>query len=238
MNSSRKYLILTLIIVGILVVAGVVYATVFAPSAPEDTAAPVAVTEETAAPAEGAPAADWVKAALVDRSLGDDNAPIVIYDFSSLTCPHCAHFHTETLPQVKKEYIDTGKARLVFADFPLNLPALQASALARCIEDNDAYFAFIDQLFRTQAQWGTTENARADLINAIKFSGLSRDDAARCIDDQTLTSGLVEKIDNARGEYSVQSTPTFVIVKDGKVVDKIEGAQPFENFKTALDKAL
>lgn len=240
---SRKYVILAAVTIGILLVAGLVYATVFAPTVPVTT--PVTGTEQ--ASSEGATeeatlenfdpatAEEWIKAGLVDRTLGSDDAPITMYDFSSLTCPHCADFHAKTLPQLKKDYIDTGKVKLVFADFPLNLPALQAATLARCVTDKDAYFAFIDELFRTQAKWGMSNDARNDLLNATKFSGLSREDAARCLDSKHLTAGMLQKIDENRTKYNLNSTPTFIFVKDERQ-EKVEGAQPIEQFKAAIDK--
>ncbi len=243
-NFSRKYVVIALITVAILAVAGIIYSVAFQPPSTVNTT--TAQTEEAVAPEQEAAAPDtydeatapdWVKKALEDRVMGSEDAPITMIDNSSLTCPHCADFHLNTLPQIKKDYIDTGKVKLVFGDFPLNLPALQASALARCVEGTDAYFAFIEQLFRTQEQWGASENARNDLLNATKFSGLSREDAARCLDDKQLTAGLLQKIDKTRTDYSINSTPTFVLIKDGHT-EKVEGALPYKDFKAALDKML
>lgn len=238
-KPSNKTIILTGIIVAVMAVSILIYALVFAKT---DAIAPPQTAEVTQAPNEitvteydPATAEQWIKDAVAHRTLGDENAPITIIDFSSLSCSHCADFHLKVLPELKKEYIDTGKAKLVFADFPLNLPALQATALTRCITDKDAYFAMIDQLFRTQTEWGATDNARGNLINAVKFSGLSREDAAKCIDNPVLISGLLQQQDEAKTKYSIQSTPTFILLKGDKT-DKVQGAVPLADFKAALDK--
>lgn len=181
-----------------------------------------------------AKAPDWVKEALKDRVLGNPSAPVTIEDFSSLTCPHCADFHTEVLPQLHQEYIETGKVKLIFSDFPLNLPALQASALSRCIKDDEAYFAYLDQLYATQSSWGQTENARSPLLNTIKFTGLSREEGEKCIDDQMLISGILDKMGKNGEKHNIDSTPSFVL--NGKTV--IRGAQPYESFKSAIDAEL
>ena len=174
----------------------------------------------------------WVVEAMRNRSIGKDSAPITMYDFSSLSCPHCADFHANILPQLKKDYIDTGKMKLVFIDFPLNLPALQATALSRCIKDDEAYFGFIDQLFRTQKDWAMTDNAKASLIGTIKFTGLSREDAERCIDNQQLTAGILAQLDEMKNKYQIDSTPTFVL-NDGKAT--VKGAETYDHFKAAID---
>ena len=236
----QKNVIIAIIVIAILAVAAIIYGMVFVTSkttqpaeqTQTDTTNPneVTVTEYDPATAE-----QWVKDALVERTMGDEKAPVTIIDYSSLTCPHCADFHLKTLPQVKKDYIDTGKAKLVFSDFPLNLPALQATAMTRCIKDNDAYFAMIEQLFRTQSEWGASQNARDGLINSVKFSGLSREEAAKCIDSQQLISGLLQHMDEGKTKNSVNSTPTFVLIKGDKT-EKVQGAVPYADFKAAMDK--
>ena len=90
--------------------------------------------------------------ALKERVLGQANAPVTIIEYSSLSCPHCAQFHNNVLPKLKKNYIDTGKVKLVYRDFPLGGPAYIAAMMARCAKP-DRYFQFLDVLFRDQANW-------------------------------------------------------------------------------------
>lgn len=242
MSKPNKTIVIALIaLVLVVLIGGGVYALNQQPAG--DAAEPLAATENAAPAADAAAEAPvlnydpktaepWVVAAMRNRVLGDANAPITMIDYSSLTCPHCADFHTNILPQIKKDYIDTGKLKLVFVDFPLNLPALQASSVARCIEDDTAYFAYIDQLFRTQKQWGMTENAKNDLLGTIKFTGLDRETASKCIDSPQLTAGLLANMDEAKNKYQVNSTPTFVL-NDGKAI--VQGAETYDHFKAAID---
>ena len=96
-----------------------------------------------------------VEEALSEMSMGPDNAPVTMIEYSSLGCPHCAAFHRDILPKIKKEYIDTGKVRLVYRDFPLGTPALAASMIARCA-GRDKFFGFIEIIYRSQDQWSST----------------------------------------------------------------------------------
>ena len=91
---------------------------------------------------------------LPERVLGNGAAPVTIYDYSSLTCPHCADFHSRILPEIKKRAIDTGKAKLIFRDFPLDKPALQASVLAHCATLEPQFYPLLDVLFQSQEKVG------------------------------------------------------------------------------------
>lgn len=247
MSKPSKH-VLTIAAIGVLILAVVAYAVLSPKSEVNQAPAPVEegyepgaqVIEATEPPPpeiveyDEAKAPQWVKDALRERVMGDPNAPVTLADHSSLTCPHCADFHTETLPQLHKEYIQTGKVKLVFSDFPLNLSALQASALSRCVKDDEAYFAYLDQLYATQKNWGQTENARSALLNTIKFTGLSREEAEKCLDSQMLFSGILAKMQQTQKAHEIESTPSFVL--NGKTV--IRGAQPYEEFKSAIDAEL
>ena len=166
-----------------------------------------------------------------DITLGNADAPVTLHEYSSLTCPHCAAFHKDTLPLIKKEYIDTGKVRMVFHDFPLDGLAMGATMIARC--SGDRAYDFTDMLFQTQANWRDSENPLASLIALARFYGLSGDDVKSCVGNQDLLKYVEGKRDAAGAQHKIQSTPSFVL--NGKL---IEGSQPFDNFKEALDKAL
>lgn len=179
-----------------------------------------------------APARAEVPDPLAERSLGAADAPVTIVEYSSLTCPHCATFHRETLPKIKKDYIDTGKARYVYSDFPLGRLALGASMIARCVEPQ-RYFGFLEMLFRGQQSWATSPEPLKELERMARFGGLSERDFVACLDNRTLLQGLQERARMAQERHDINSTPTFVIGESTVV-----GAQDYEKFKDVIDEAL
>lgn len=170
--------------------------------------------------------------ALAERAIGRQDAPVTIIEYASLGCSHCANFHKETLPRIKAEYLDTGKARLVFTDFPLGGPAVAAAMVARCAPKS-AYFGLVDTFFREQERWMKSRDPIKEIERIARFGGLSEQDVRECHDSQPLLTGLREQIELASRQYGVNSTPTFVI--EGAV---IVGAQPFEVFRDAIEAAL
>jgi len=175
-------------------------------------------------------------AALSERSIGDPKAPITLYEHSSLSCPHCGHFHQETLPKLKANYVDTGKVRIVFRDFPLNAPALAGSVLARCLPES-RYFDYASLLFETQPQWLGKEDFEKTLRQNAALAGLSPAEADACLSSDALKKGIVEKMQEDGKRLGIDSTPTFTI-GDKPDSQKIIGAAPYEEFAAALDKAL
>ncbi|MHC8508550.1 MAG: DsbA family protein [Rhodospirillales bacterium] len=170
--------------------------------------------------------------ALAERVLGSPDAPVTIIEYSSLGCPHCAAFHRETLPVIQERYIDTGKVRLIFNDFPFGVPALAAAMLARCAPQ-ERYFAFIEVLFKSQPSWAPAEDPLAALIQVARMGGLSKADFDACIGNQELLEAIQQRKNRASEDMDVNSTPTFFI--NG---DKIEGARPFEDFEEVIEKHL
>ncbi|NQV83995.1 MAG: DsbA family protein [Rhodospirillales bacterium] len=170
--------------------------------------------------------------AKTEMSIGKADAPVTIIEFSSLGCPHCAKFHRDTLPQIKKDYIDTGKVRLIFQDFPLGNPALAASMVARC-SGPKKFFGFIEILFRSQAQWANSKNPLQALSQVARFGGMSEDDVQACLKYQSVLEHIRQGALVGQEKYKINSTPSFVI---GKEI--ISGAHPFEVFQEAIDKAL
>ena len=142
--------------------------------------------------------------------LGKADAPVTLIEFSSMTCPHCAAFHNQTLPTIKKEYIDTGKVRLVSRDFPLDGLALAASMVARC-SGPSRYFGLIQVMFRTQDRWARSSNPRGDLISMARFAGMSEKDVDTCLKDEALLKSIQAGARQGREEFEVDSTPTFFI---------------------------
>ena len=164
--------------------------------------------------------------------LGDPNAPVTMIEYSSLTCPHCASFHKNTLPQVKERYIDTGEARLLYRDFPFDRGGLLAAAIARCAGP-ERYFSFLDVLFRTQEAWSHDPNPAKALAKIGRLGGLSSAAIDACFADQALLDSILESRLTGAQKFNVSSTPTFII--NG---EKLVGAQPFDRFAEVIDRML
>lgn len=170
---------------------------------------------------------------LKERILGFPNAPIKVSEHSSLTCSHCGDFHRDTFAKFRQEYIITGKAYLVFSDFPLNAPALYASMVTRCIPEEN-YFDMVQTLFEEQNKWAYEVSYMDYLKEKSAKYGLTEDLFKECIENNDLRQGLLSKMQQEQTEHNVRSTPTFVINDIGH----ISGSLPFEQFKAALEAAI
>ncbi len=179
-------------------------------------------------------AADVAKPmSLPDMALGPANAAVTITEYASMTCPHCAAFNDTVFPKIKAAYIDTGKIRYVFREFPLDIKAAAASMLSRCIAKDDSakYFAVTDLLFRSQNDW-VVKNTTEALTRIGKQAGLSQQQVEDCLKDQSLLDKIVADQKYASEVLTVNSTPTFFI--NG---EKIKGETSFEEFDKRI-KAL
>ncbi len=180
-------------------------------------------------------ASDLLKQQEGDMVLGDAKAPVTIIEYSSLSCPHCADFSKNTLPELTKKYIDEGKVKLVHRDFPLNEPAYRASLLAHCAGEKDQkrYFNFTKVLFETQENWAFHKNFLERLSNIGKLGGISGDTFDKCMEDKKLGDKILGMKQAAVKELDVNATPTFYI--NGQ---KYESAHDVEAFSAAIDKLL
>src|SRR3954453_1450366 len=171
---------------------------------------------------------------LPDMALGPANAPVTITEFASMTCPHCAAFNETVFPKIKSEYVDTGKIRYVFREFPLDIKAAAGSMLARCIakDDSGKYFAVVDMLFRQQNDW-VLKNTTETLTRIGKQAGLSQQAVEQCLKDQALLDKIVADQKYASEVLKVDSTPTFFI--NG---DKIKGETSFAEFDKRIKSLL
>lgn len=164
-----------------------------------------------------------------DRVLGPADAPITLFEYSSMTCPHCAAFHREALPQIKKSWIETGRVRLVFRHFPLDGLGLRAAATANCIE-GDRFFAFIDVLFENQERWARAENPIKVLGQYATLAGLGQERFQKCVTDQAEMDRIITKAQAARESFKVESTPTLFI--NGH---KFPGARPYSAYEAIFN---
>jgi protein-disulfide isomerase len=164
-----------------------------------------------------------------DRILGSPDAPITIIEYSSLTCPHCANFHKNTLPQVKKEWIETGRARLVYRHFPLDNLGLRAALVSNCLEGN-LHFVFLDALFKGQEKWARSQDPIGSLARIASLAGMDKPTFDACIDDKNEINSILARQREIQGAYEVNSTPTFII--NGR---KVQGAGTYEEFNKVLE---
>jgi len=170
---------------------------------------------------------------LPDMALGQSNAPVTIIEFASLTCPHCADFSKEVFPKIRQNFIDTGKVRYIFREFPLDIKAAAGALLARCISKDDSkkYFAVNDLLFYQQVEW--FKNTSETLTRIGRQAGLSAPEVDACLKDQALLDKL--KADQAYADevLQVHSTPTFFI--NG---ERFVGEMSFEKFSEKINSSI
>jgi protein-disulfide isomerase len=171
---------------------------------------------------------------LPDMALGPADATVTITEFASMTCPHCAAFNAEVFPKIKAEYIDTGKVRYIFREFPLDIKAAAGSMLSRCIANGDAgkYFAVTDMLFRQQADW-VVKNTTETLARIGKQAGLTQQQVEACLKDQALLDKIAADQKYASEILKVDSTPTFFV--NG---EKIKGETTLEEFEKRINPLL
>src|SRR5207302_10879150 len=146
---------------------------------------------------------------LGDEIQGSADAPVTIVEYASMTCPHCSHFHETTYPELKKRYIDTGKVRFIFREFPLDPLAAGASMLARCA-DKDKFFPLIETLFQMQRTWAV-EKPIPPLMPIAKQAGFSEQSFNACLSDQKMLDAMQEEQNRATDKFKVNSTPTIFI---------------------------
>jgi protein-disulfide isomerase len=186
-----------------------------------------------AARAQGEAALVAKPVSLPDMAIGHAKAPITIVEYSSMTCPHCAAFEENVFPMLRSKYIDTGKVRFVFRDFPLDIKAAAASILARCIAGDDAekFFDTVTLLFKQQDPLiaATTET----LTRVGRQSGMSQPDVEACVKDQASLDKLSADQNFALDVLKVGSTPTFFV--NG---EKLQGSMSFEELEDRIKPLL
>jgi protein-disulfide isomerase len=167
-----------------------------------------------AAPAARADSVDvnalMAPAPLPDMALGSEVAPITMVEYASLGCPHCAAFHNEVLPALKTKYIDTGKVRLVFREYPLNPISLLAIMLARCAPP-ERFFGIVDLFFERQNDWAFTQKGVTVLMDLAKQAGFTQESFLACYNNRDLKQAVNEIRARAREEFGVNGTPTFFV---------------------------
>ncbi len=211
-NGSMK---LILGLLGALVIAGLVYVFYFKDTAKDQNQASGEQTQ------------------LADNVMGKEDAPVTIIEFSSMTCPHCAIFHKDTLPGLKSKYIDTGKVKYILREFPLDPLAGAAFMLGRCLPKKDSYFDFIDVLYARQDEWASAKDPIEALKTLAKQAGFTDESFKACLDDKELYGKVLAVKNKGTEEFRIRSTPTFFI--NGT---RLEGAQPLAEFEKLIEPVL
>ena len=180
-----------------------------------------------AAPAALAQGAD---PRLTDRGIGRPDAPVKVIEFFSLTCSHCAAFHRDTFPRVKRDMVERGAIHLVWRDFPLDQIALLASAVARSLPA-DRYEGFIGALLASQDRWAFTRgDPFAELAKMAALAGMPKAQFDQVQQDEALKRAILEQRAQGEKEFSVQATPSFSFQGGGKIRNQ-SGNIPFERFQ-------
>jgi protein-disulfide isomerase len=168
---------------------------------------------------------------IAERGIGDASAKVVVTEWFSLTCPHCAAFSKQALPQIREELVKTGKVRIVFGDFPLDQVALTAAMVARSLPA-ERYVPFIEALLASQDRWAFARgvNQKEELAKMAALAGLSRPAFDAAIANQELRSAILKDQDEAEKIYKVDSTPTFIFNGPAAHNRKEAGGQTPEAF--------
>ena len=169
-----------------------------------------------------------------DFYIGDIDAPITIIEYASMSCSHCADFHNDTLEDLKSEYIDTGKVKFVFRDFPFNYPALAGSMMLRCIP-SEVKYDYMNALYKLQKSWVFRDQGktRTELYKIMQSGGMQQDEFDSCLSDINLENDLLEDVMNAQREFNIRSTPTFIV--NGILYS---GNKNIKEFRQIIDKIL
>jgi len=167
--------------------------------------------------------------------IGNNDAPIKIKIFSSLTCPHCANFHINVLPKIKKNYIESGKVQLILIDFPLDQAGFNAAKLVNC-SIHKKQIKFLDAMYENQSIWVKGSNINEinnNLKNMVKNLGINSDQFKKCLNDKKIEDKILNGRIDAHKKYNISSTPTIIINEK-----KFEGNANFENIKKKIDKLI
>ena len=167
-----------------------------------------------------------------ERILGNPKAPITLTEYASLTCTHCAAFHKGPLIEIKKDYIDTGKVRLIYRDFPLDQIAEAGSMLARCAAP-ERYFPLIQLLYNSQAKWTRASNPSTALAQIGRLAGISQKTFEACMNDRELYQSIIDARTTASKTKQVRSTPTLFL-NDRMVTGELTAAR----IRAMIDDAL
>ncbi len=171
-----------------------------------------------------------------DNAIGDENAPLTLYEFSSLGCGHCANFHLNYLPDIEKEFISQGKLKVVFVNFPLDKKSEKGAMLAECLKSPQRE-KYINTVFMKQKEWMLSFRAEDLLKKYAIDETFSAEDAAKCLKDKELETRIIADRQEAMDKLNMQGTPAFLFSADG-VNEIIYGIPKYEKLKSYIESRL
>ena len=169
-------------------------------------------------------------------SLGDKNAKVTVKVFSSLTCPHCAHFHSKIFEKLKKDFIETNIVRFEHNGFPLDLAALNAEKILGCLNKVEKRLIFLNELYEKQSVWAVGSDINSINLKLTKMAknyDLNDDKVKSCLNNEELEEEILNNRINAHKKYSIKSTPTIFINEK-----EYKGEHEYQSFKKAIKKFL
>jgi len=168
----------------------------------------------------------------IENYIGNKDSNVTVIEYASMTCGHCATFHNKVFPKLKEKYIETGKIKFIYRDFPLDQQALHASILARCAP-KEKYFDFLELIFNTQEKWISGKDEFVDkLTNIGQMGGLSENQISSCFRNENLVDLVIDNRSVGEKKYNISSTPSFIIN------EKKFTAMSFKDFEKVLDDLL
>ena len=169
---------------------------------------------------------------LGDRVLGKADAPVTFIEYASATCPHCAEFHEKVLPQIKAEYVDTGKVKFIFREFPLDNNALAVFMLVRCLPE-EKFFPTTDIIFKRQQVWAKAPNPGVEVTKIMTEMGMDKTTFEACVKKEDMAKTLVDYSRKSAKDFGIKGTPALFI--NGKYID---GHKEMADVKKELDAAI
>ena len=178
-------------------------------------------------------AADNPTSESLDRVLGKATAPLTVIEYASMTCPHCAHLHEDVMPSIKSDWIDTGKVKLIYRDFPTNPVgmAVGVGMITQCAP-KEQYFPILGLLFKAQDRWLHSQDPLSEIKRTVGLAGLTPGDVDTCLKREELGNAIQARAEEGLKQYGISSTPTLVV--DGK---RYEGELTYPQIKKAFEAA-
>lgn len=169
---------------------------------------------------------------LGDHTLGKADARVTLIEYASATCPHCAEFHIKLLPQIMAEYIDTGKVKFIFREFPLDQMALGVFMLTRCLPE-EKFFETTDVVFHQQQTWAKAANPGLEIIKIMNMAGMDKPTFEACLKKADMAKAMTDYAKKSAADFGIKGTPALFV--NGQYID---GHKELADVKKALDAAI